>query len=53
MLPASCGSATIAGEPTFVAARALSGSAPIAIGGLTITIPGYMLWVAVLYSGLG
>jgi vitamin B12/bleomycin/antimicrobial peptide transport system ATP-binding/permease protein len=31
----------------------LSGSITLPIGHLAITIPGYMLWVAVLYSGLG
>jgi vitamin B12/bleomycin/antimicrobial peptide transport system ATP-binding/permease protein len=31
----------------------LSGSITLPLGGLAITIPGYMLWVAVLYSGLG
>jgi vitamin B12/bleomycin/antimicrobial peptide transport system ATP-binding/permease protein len=31
----------------------LSGSITLQIGGFTTTIPGYMFWVAVLYSGLG
>jgi putative ATP-binding cassette transporter len=31
----------------------LSGSITLPIGGFEITIPGYMFWVAVLYSGLG
>src|SRR5579864_9222080 len=31
----------------------LSGSITLPLGGFAITIPGYMLWVAVLYSGLG
>jgi vitamin B12/bleomycin/antimicrobial peptide transport system ATP-binding/permease protein len=31
----------------------LSGSITLPIGGFDITIPGYMFWVAVLYSGLG
>src|SRR6476620_5948092 len=31
----------------------LSGSITLPIGSSAITIPGYMLWVAVLYSGLG
>jgi putative ATP-binding cassette transporter len=31
----------------------LSGSITVPIGGFEITIPGYMFWVAVLYSGLG
>jgi len=31
----------------------LSGSITLPIGGLAITIPGYMFWVAVLYSGVG
>lgn len=31
----------------------LSGSIMLPIGGFAITIPGYMFWVAVLYSGLG
>jgi len=31
----------------------LSGSITLQIGGFAITIPGYMVWVAVLYSGLG
>jgi putative ATP-binding cassette transporter len=31
----------------------LSGSITLQIGGFAITIPGYMFWVAVLYSGLG
>ena len=31
----------------------LSGSITLPIGGFAITIPGYMFWVAVLYSGLG
>jgi putative ATP-binding cassette transporter len=30
-----------------------SGSITLPIGGFAITIPGYMFWVAVLYSGLG
>ncbi len=31
----------------------LSGSITVPIGSFAITIPGYMFWVAVLYSGLG
>src|SRR5579864_4427427 len=31
----------------------LSGSITLPIGSFAITIPGYMFWVAVLYSGLG
>src|SRR4029450_1566753 len=31
----------------------LAGSITLPIGGLTLTIPGYMFWVAVLYSGVG
>ena len=31
----------------------LSGSITVSIGGFALTIPGYMFWVAVLYSGLG
>jgi vitamin B12/bleomycin/antimicrobial peptide transport system ATP-binding/permease protein len=31
----------------------LSGSITLPIGNFAITIPGYMLWLAVLYSGLG
>jgi putative ATP-binding cassette transporter len=31
----------------------LSGSIVVPLGGLSITIPGYMVWVAILYSGLG
>ena len=31
----------------------LSGSITLPIGGFEVTIPGYMFWVAVLYSGLG
>src|SRR5258707_10315516 len=31
----------------------LSGSITLPIGGFAITIPGYMFWGAVLYSGLG
>jgi vitamin B12/bleomycin/antimicrobial peptide transport system ATP-binding/permease protein len=31
----------------------LSGSITLPIAGLEITIPGYMFWVAVLYSGVG
>jgi vitamin B12/bleomycin/antimicrobial peptide transport system ATP-binding/permease protein len=31
----------------------LAGSLSLPIGGLTLTIPGYMFWVAVLYSGVG
>jgi len=31
----------------------LSGSVTLPIGGFAITIPGYMFWLAVLYSGLG
>ena len=31
----------------------LSGNITLPIGGFAITIPGYMFWVAVLYSGLG
>ena len=31
----------------------LSGSITLPIGGFEITIPGYMFWVAVLYSGTG
>jgi len=31
----------------------LSGSITLPIGGFEITIPGYMFWMAVLYSGLG
>src|SRR6185312_8075253 len=31
----------------------LSGSITLPIGDFEITIPGYMFWVAVLYSGLG
>src|SRR5579864_7053859 len=31
----------------------LSGSITLPLGGFAITIPGYMFWVAVLYSGLG
>jgi len=31
----------------------LSGSITVPIGGFEITIPGYMFWVAVLYSGVG
>src|SRR5882762_3656113 len=31
----------------------LSGSITLPIGGFAITIPGYMFWVAVLFSGLG
>ncbi len=31
----------------------LSGSITLPIDGFAITIPGYMFWVAVLYSGLG
>jgi putative ATP-binding cassette transporter len=31
----------------------LSGSITLSIAGLVLTIPGYMFWVAVFYSGLG
>ncbi|PYM62625.1 MAG: ABC transporter ATP-binding protein [Candidatus Rokuibacteriota bacterium] len=31
----------------------LAGSITLPIGGLALTIPGYMCWVAVLYSGVG
>ena len=31
----------------------LAGSITLPIGGLVLTIPGYMFWVAVLYSGVG
>jgi putative ATP-binding cassette transporter len=31
----------------------LSGSLTLPVGGLAFTIPGYMFWVAVLYSGVG
>src|SRR5882757_2897496 len=31
----------------------ISGSITLPIGGFAITIPGYMFWVAVLFSGLG
>src|SRR4029450_3619157 len=31
----------------------LAGSLTLPIGGLALTIPGYMFWVAVLYSGIG
>src|SRR5579862_3608172 len=31
----------------------LSGNITLPIGGFAITIPGYMFWVAVLYSGIG
>jgi putative ATP-binding cassette transporter len=31
----------------------LSGSITLSIAGFEVTIPGYMFWVAVLYSGLG
>jgi putative ATP-binding cassette transporter len=31
----------------------LAGSITLPIGGLALTIPGYMFWVAVLYSGVG
>jgi len=31
----------------------LSGNITLPIGGFAITIPGYMFWVAVLYSGFG
>jgi vitamin B12/bleomycin/antimicrobial peptide transport system ATP-binding/permease protein len=31
----------------------LSGSITLPLGGIEITIPGYMFWVAVLYSGTG
>src|SRR4249920_272689 len=31
----------------------LSGSITLPIGGFEVTIPGYMFWVAVLYSGIG
>jgi putative ATP-binding cassette transporter len=31
----------------------LSGSISLPIGGIELTIPGYMFWVAVLYSGVG
>lgn len=31
----------------------LSGSITLPIGGFSVRIPGYMFWVAVLYSGLG
>jgi vitamin B12/bleomycin/antimicrobial peptide transport system ATP-binding/permease protein len=31
----------------------LSGSITLPIGSFAVTIPGYLLWVAVLYSGLG
>jgi putative ATP-binding cassette transporter len=31
----------------------LSGSVMLPIGGIEITIPGYMFWAAVLYSGIG
>ena len=31
----------------------LSGGVTLPIGGFAITIPGYMFWVAVLYSGVG
>jgi len=31
----------------------LSGSITLPIGGFAVTIPGYMFWVAVLYSGIG
>ena len=31
----------------------LAGSITLPIGGLELTIPGYMFWVAVLYSGVG
>ena len=31
----------------------LAGSLTLPIGGLELTIPGYMFWVVVLYSGVG
>ncbi len=31
----------------------LSGSITLAVGGLEVTIPGYMFWAAVLYAGIG
>ena len=31
----------------------LAGSLTLSLGGLALTIPGYMFWVAVLYSGFG
>ena len=31
----------------------LSGSITLSVGGFALTIPGYMFWVAVVYSGLG
>jgi len=31
----------------------LSGDLPISLGGVTVTIPGYMVWVALLYAVLG
>lgn len=31
----------------------LAGSITLPMGGLELTIPGYMFWVAVLYSGVG
>ena len=31
----------------------LSGSLPIAVGDTTVTIPGYMVWAAILYAGVG
>lgn len=31
----------------------LSGALPIALGGFEFSIPGYMVWVALLYAGLG
>ncbi|HVJ51391.1 MAG TPA: ABC transporter ATP-binding protein/permease [Aliidongia sp.] len=31
----------------------LSGSLTVSLGGMTITIPGYMFWAALVYSGIG
>ncbi len=31
----------------------LSGSIKVPLGGISLTIPGYMFWVAILYSGIG
>src|SRR4029453_5374556 len=39
---------------TFIAILwGLSGSLDVAVGGFTIHLPGYMVWVAVLYAILG
>jgi vitamin B12/bleomycin/antimicrobial peptide transport system ATP-binding/permease protein len=53
----SLGLGLISSTVTFVSFAAilwnLSGSLTVPIAGLTIVIPGYMFWAAVLYSGVG